>query len=1256
MDKAEPNERFDFSEITAAMAAATAGVPFEPIAQKCGVFQKELKKIHPVKAAATYGALLLQKTLQPNCLRLEVLVHLCLVAGQGIRAPTSQLITQGYTAVGGIVGYMEDPPEDIFVGNIYSKRGNYRVLEGIWESGTFYLQRFVNMTDDFPNTGKFASIANSIHALLQLSDIVCSRAGLKRNELGGQRGEHTLPRKIAAASDELRQRVRCSFEDLSNAGIDIDDLLPFVFDANKRGDLIKQSLSHSDLESHPLAIDGDQLYLLLPTAISVAIRRYFIEAIGLEQNRQIFLNKLGQEYSHLYSETPLLGAHTSQVPFSHMSWGSLCCMSKQVDEGRYLNLVFFLDTLENFNIDSFAGMYLGNDRFDKELGRAIKSMQAEISETPGFRDGITLLIGCGIGRGVSLQTELQPVDGWGFEFLSAPDLCTLSRVKNMEPLNLWRITQMRSSLQQMNVWLQNINGLLNLYAWAESLGGHLIPHANVPPDSINSKSLCVSIVQNRLIDLRHKVANSVDLHVEQFVDGTWRLVLTEGSSYFNEDDRQPLYGHLNTKEGGRPLGAYISTRRCWWYDIALATSSYDRWKMLGTWITRAVPVLEQVFSAKLGEAPILWHCEFEQPQETTEINSPGNMEEAIAAIRTTVKAEQRGVTMYIGSGFDRAIYHPENIAERALVNAFIRGVAQLANDTETDLVELESLIVPNIEARHAHMFPAQGFRDYIRALHSEEPVTISHFDDAATKLGMGWLVRSPSQGGQIEGKAHCLEYLNALVTRLEDDLCQHLKTFNRRGLLSKILFNHEVASCSRDRWHKTAAAMLALRRDKTAALGHMKEHDFRLNAVFQSGRNLLEMAICEASLEGGLVPGDLDLSRLLAQASQLYHLSGWSDLIRWDFLPASLIVRPFGDVHADLDFIDTVMDGFGSATSNHKHAASVKNYANNLKAPDISPTLNGKLEERFLTAWQEEFGVEIDAYRRFLDAVENWAIERQMPVVEIAHSELIKLADTLEIGAKIVDSMTLMTRDAWRNLPFGYDNKDIAHWRFRRRLSVLRRPFLQITAGEDPQIVVAPGFLREGFAYTVRNYFEASYPDWHLGPAMARYAGYARNRDGMQFNQEVKNQMCELGWSAQPEVTITKIIGKALDRNYGDVDVLAWDENSSRILVMECKDLQFRKTYGEIAEQLSDFRGETSLDGKRRDLLRKHLDRVDVLRKHKAEVKKYLRLKGDCVIESLVIFKNPVPMQFAGGAILEYAKIYIFDDLHRLNIVSRDVD
>jgi hypothetical protein len=104
---------------------------------------------------------------------------------------------------------------------------------------------------------------------------------------------------------------------------------------------------------------------------------------------------------------------------------------------------------------------------------------------------------------------------------------------------------------------------------------------------------------------------------------------------------------------------------------------------------------------------------------------------------------------------------------------------------------------------------------------------------------------------------------------------------------------------------------------------------------------------------------------------------------------------------------------------------------------------------------------------------------------------------------------------------------------------------------------------------------------------MRQWIGHANNIQRTEFNSSVADRMEELGWRVRKEVKLTWLLGCSLDRNYGDVDVLAWRPESGRVLAIECKDVQFNKTLGEVAEQLSDFRGEVRPDGKP-DLLKRH--------------------------------------------------------------------
>ena len=207
--------------------------------------------------------------------------------------------------------------------------------------------------------------------------------------------------------------------------------------------------------------------------------------------------------------------------------------------------------------------------------------------------------------------------------------------------------------------------------------------------------------------------------------------------------------------------------------------------------------------------------------------------------------------------FEEAIFHPENIAERALVERIIEGFSALA-DHHLASIERDRLvvaIVPDSSARQSHGFVARGFRDFVIGSVPRSPVTVDSDDSALIKLELGWRVRDRAAGGDIQGKDPCIRFLNDIVRLLEDELCDDLRQLDRHATISRALANHESAILEQQNWTRTAAALLSLHHDKESALKKMAEHQFELNAVFQATRLLVEFAVCECPLQGGRSAG-----------------------------------------------------------------------------------------------------------------------------------------------------------------------------------------------------------------------------------------------------------------------------------------------------------------------------------------------------------------------------------------------------------------
>lgn len=1244
----------DLEALTALMATSMPAVRLRQVASDCKPFTSDLHTFHPIRLAATFGGLLLQPALQSNCLRLEALVQLSMAMGDGDQSATSAVLLKGFSSVGFSHGSAEDPPEDVFVGNIASHRGNFLVLVGTWESGTFYLQRLVNMIDDLQNDPNLRLMADCVYALLTLSDLACRRAGLKRNLKGAEEQAQVLPNELAGQHQALQGLVEFSWDDLMHFRVAPNHLAPFTFEVEGRRGLLDQSIGNTDLERSPVAIAGRSFFLVLPTAVSGAIRRFIIETMGSGENREFFVQMLAREYMRELQRSRFLRGPSPKPRFGRVAGGYFSCAAWQVDHGRPIILLCLMDTLEEYEEGGIRGLYAPSDALKARMEKAIAEAQDACVRNTSLEQGLVLTVTCGVGRAAHFALDIYERSKWEVIHLTAADFFTLESMQDMSLLELWRILDGNRLLEALGVKLQNINGFLNLVAWGESLDGHLIPHGAIPSEASGQKFMFV-VRQNALLDARHSVARSRDAHAEPFIDGTWRRVLAEGPSYFEDENESPVYGEVEPANGHKPMGVCKGGSRAWWFELASLngsdTGSYERWRMLGTWCRRAAPLLEEAYGLGLGNGPVLWKCVFTHSQQRFDPAEPfGTAEDAERAITMEVAQVNRTVQLTIAPLFDRALFNPANVAEAALVRALIRGVALLAGRQHVDQEVLFGLIVPNERARQTHVLAAREFRDFIPMLGQQRAVNVSKYDDGNTRIGLGWKARHPSEGNVIVGKEACREYLNKLVRKLEEELCEQLRSLNRLDVLCGLLLNYEIAAVSRENWHRTSAANLAFRANNEAlALGPMRDHDFKLNTIFQNSRVLIEMALCECPLEGGRRFGEIDHTLLMTLASQIFQLGGWSGLIHWGLMAPQVAIQAVGDVHVDHSIIDRVMTKFGSKASEVRYKGSARSYAKNLELPSITEQVRGVIEPEFLDAWRDEFGAELDAFRQFVDAVEIRGIDLQEPVSKLRRSELVALANNTAEGEAIVSALSLSTRLSWRQVPSGYAERDIDSWRLRRRLSFLRRPILQVTNEANPQMLLTPGLLREGLSFTMRNYYSANYPDNHLGPAMQKYVGFARYRDGHEFNEKVKTRMAALGWEVLPEVSLTKIFASTLDRNYGDVDVLAWDPASRRVLIMECKDLQFKKSYSEIAEQLMDYAGEALPNGKR-DSLRKHLDRVDLLTAHQQKVAKFIRLGGDCSIESHLVFSNPVPMLYAEGNISTRCELHIYDELERLRI------
>jgi len=138
-------------------------------------------ELDPLGSAPFISILLTIPELHCNTARIETLLHIILAEKKGKNIVSLVQIQKLFLMIGKTsVGWMEDPAEDVFIYNVLSPKGNYRIFEGIWEGNGYHLQRFIDLFSSMHSNPVFKEIQDSCYALLKLSESVADRCHQSR--------------------------------------------------------------------------------------------------------------------------------------------------------------------------------------------------------------------------------------------------------------------------------------------------------------------------------------------------------------------------------------------------------------------------------------------------------------------------------------------------------------------------------------------------------------------------------------------------------------------------------------------------------------------------------------------------------------------------------------------------------------------------------------------------------------------------------------------------------------------------------------------------------------------------------------------------------------------------------------------------------------------------------------------------------------------------------------------------------------------
>ena len=718
-----------------------------------------------------------------------------------------------------------------------------------------------------------------------------------------------------------------------------------------------------------------------------------------------------------------------------------------------------------------------------------------------------------------------------------------------------------------------------------------------------------------------------------------RVIRRNFGTYFPEDAGKPSYGCIDAAASGTLLGAWIGKRVVWWVAADPDKTSLSRdlvfrvWDAVSNWLERAAASLERALPG-LGEEIVLILLDFSETHQREA--EPASEEVLRSCLSVSADSETNAIQIVFRDPFLGGFRDPKNIAERTIVRALAEGALRLGGRKtyQHTLDRLVRTIVPNDDARHLHFFEAGNFRDYIRDHDQPKALLIDEADEARSKLGLGWLVRNRDEGNHLTTPEESVRFLNNVVDAIWQRMRSQLHNLDRLSLIEKSLRHVEGVEADRLQWQRTIRPVLALAENQSSAKTVAIQQITRFNAANLALRLVVEMALSECPLEGGQTVGTLDLCPLMSDALSMFHLGGWSDAIKKRVMDPEIRIAANGEILSHAGFRDEIVEPFGIQFASVQLDQESSEYEKHFEPVEALPSVKEIFLEQFLTAVEAELGVSFDALRRFRDGLENFAIEKRKCVLVTRKNDILSYCDrneltTSDVAKVILDRFELWPRRAWDCTPKGFKRKDWYPWRFGRRLSLISRPLVRLESGENPHYVVSPGLIGISLIHVLRLYYEGLVPqDQRASIAMKRWVSDEVNRRGHTFAGKVFEALQAQNYQARLEVKVSSLLNDKLERDFGDVDVLAGRPGDKVVLAIECKDLKFAKTPNEIAEQLNQFTGQLLANGERDDLL-KHLDRCDLLKQRSHVFAENIGMKGqDVEVKTVVCFSHPVPMQY----------------------------
>lgn len=1194
--------------------------------------------------------------LHANAIRIEVLIHLAICSCQGTKRPEVEDLKSWAALLNSSpMAHQEDPTEDAFVGYVCTPDGGFRVYPGIFSNADFILERLLLFLEEKTNFPSFRETYESVLELLKVSEAVADNLGHLR--YSGSNSSPGSPIQVPGADRITKHSEAICFggDRLSRLGIDINKLGPFLFKPDDSDDFESKPLFGSPLEHRPLLTSTNGFIVASPSCICRAAVAHILEVAPRlggwadsffeKENAEFFVNEIvrrlgiramrGIKLPRAPESIPFLYPYVGQ--FDHGLAAISFVISSPISNGGDL------EEVETFTDEQVAA-------FTRYVGECCSAIEPVVE---GFRGGLILVAIAGVGRPVAFGLgDLRT--NWHFFSAGLADWQTISTDRDFNAKRLWYLGQQQDFAEKANIRSINTAGLLNLYAFWKQQDFSLVPKDINPKNAHNM----VLIGEGHAQHLNIQLKSTNDRHCCASPDKSgWILLQREGPSLNPDLSTNLRYCDYEAARGGRLRGCIERQTVTWWIEANVKPVNpdssnliYRMWDCVFHWLERVLPVLSSDHPDWIPNN-IRFVLDFPNVDDW-DLQSATNPGQHPAQLDWVANQRAAEVRLTFIEEFLQKFYRPDNLAEREIVAVILHAAAQVAGSTPSDaeIEECMTRVVKGDGTRFFHVVKASTLESALSGPESADPALIPPEEIARVHLGLAYEVDA-SPPKRITNPKEAQNFLKEVVAHLQTKLCSRLQQLEILPVVSYSFTQLDELSRDEDRWSLSTRALLALEDGADWLYERLRLEKARITLAEIANRALIETAVYSHNPAATEMISQTEHASLLAEFAVMIELANHRDAIAYGFAPADITIQPNGTLEYYDTFQQEVFQPYLKSRINDRIQWDSEAYDTYFSKPE--PLENPPQEippevVSFKRSFRAEFGFSYDVLDKVIEYFDEIAFAQGRSGGCLGSREIRwMLKEKVGLNDPQVDSFlerfVLPIRPSWdKMLPRGCDTSDVLPWRYYRGLSVLVRPFVEISRAPRQFAISAP-HLHRWLRYLTHSISEGYLPARIFrSPQMQSYLGSIADKKGHKFTGEVAELLKSILPDQRVEIKMTEL-GAPAHPDLGDVDVLAWDTKCAVVLLIECKRLKTALTVRQVIQQLEDFRGDTA---NKEDALGKHKRRVDWLKKNSGELSRITGIPEYQISwKPLVVTRGRVPMSFIDAIDFSKDQVVTIQDL-----------